>query len=114
MLGAGGIGGYFGGRSIESGADVTFLVREGRRKILSEQVLHVESPFGDAQLAVAILFAAAKGFAVTDMFRGCGENLEIAGHAGTVSRMKIFIALELGSRAARTSNNCCRYPYQNR
>jgi 2-dehydropantoate 2-reductase len=33
VLGAGGTGGYFGGRLAESGADVTFLVREGRRKI---------------------------------------------------------------------------------
>ena len=37
VLGAGGTGGYFGGRLAESGADVTFLVREGRRKMLSEQ-----------------------------------------------------------------------------
>jgi 2-dehydropantoate 2-reductase len=27
VLGAGGIGGYFGGRLAEAGADVTFLVR---------------------------------------------------------------------------------------
>ena len=46
VLGAGGTGGYFGGRLVESGADVTFLVREGRRKILSEQGLQIESPFG--------------------------------------------------------------------
>ena len=52
VLGAGGIGGYFGGRLAESGADVTFLVREARRKILSEQGLRIESPFGDAHLAV--------------------------------------------------------------
>jgi choline dehydrogenase-like flavoprotein len=45
VLGAGGTGGYFGGRLAESGADVTFLVREGRRKILSEQGLRIESPF---------------------------------------------------------------------
>jgi len=109
----GGIGGYFGGSSIESGTDVTFLVRGGRRKILSEQVLRIESPFGDAQLAVASLLPRRASRSPTS-FGGCGENLEIAGHAGTVSRMKIFIALELGSRAARTSNNCCRYPYQNR
>ncbi len=31
VLGAGAIGGYFGGRLAESGADVTFLVR-GQRK----------------------------------------------------------------------------------
>ena len=58
VLGAGGIGGYFGGRLAESGADVTFLVRDGRRKILSEQGLQIESPFGDAQLAVKTVVAS--------------------------------------------------------
>ena len=58
VLGAGGIGGYFGGRLVESGADVTFLVREGRRKILSERGLQIESPFGDAQLAVETVVAS--------------------------------------------------------
>jgi 2-dehydropantoate 2-reductase len=52
VLGAGGTGGYFGGRLAESGADVTFLVRERRRTLLSERGLRIESPFGDAQLAV--------------------------------------------------------------
>jgi 2-dehydropantoate 2-reductase len=46
-LGAGAIGGYFGGRLTEAGADVTFLVREGRQKVLAEHGLRVESPFGD-------------------------------------------------------------------
>jgi len=32
VLGAGGIGGYFGGRLAESGTDVTFLVREDGAK----------------------------------------------------------------------------------
>ncbi len=58
VLGAGGIGGYFGGRLVESGADVTFLVREGGHKILSEQGLRIESPFGDAQLAVKTVIAS--------------------------------------------------------
>jgi 2-dehydropantoate 2-reductase len=57
VLGAGGTGGYFGGRLAESGADVTFLVRDGRRKMLSEQGLRIESPFGDAQLAVKTVIA---------------------------------------------------------
>jgi len=58
VLGAGGIGGYFGGRLAESGTDVTFLVREGRRKILSEQGLQIESPFGDAKLTVETVIAS--------------------------------------------------------
>jgi 2-dehydropantoate 2-reductase len=58
VLGAGGTGGYFGGRLAEIGADVTFLVREGRRKILSEQGLRIESPFGDAKIAVNTVVAS--------------------------------------------------------
>jgi 2-dehydropantoate 2-reductase len=46
-LGAGAIGGYFGGRLAEAGADVTFLVREQRRKLLAERGLHIESRYGN-------------------------------------------------------------------
>ena len=31
VLGAGGVGGLFGGRMVQAGGDITFLVREGRR-----------------------------------------------------------------------------------
>ena len=58
VLGAGGTGGYFGGRLAEIGADVTFLVREARRKTLSEQGLRIESPFGDAKIAVNTVVAS--------------------------------------------------------
>ncbi len=51
-LGAGAIGGYFGGRLVEAGTDVTFLVRERRRRQLTEQGLNIESRFGDANLVV--------------------------------------------------------------
>lgn len=34
VLGAGGIGGYFGGRLAEAGADVTFLVRPAELRSL--------------------------------------------------------------------------------
>lgn len=52
ILGAGGIGGLLGARLIEAGADVTFLVRDKRKGQLDEQGLHIESPFGNAKLAV--------------------------------------------------------------
>ena len=58
VLGVGGIGGYFGGRLAESGADITFLVREGRRRGLSEQGLRIESPFGNAQIKIEAVVAA--------------------------------------------------------
>jgi 2-dehydropantoate 2-reductase len=47
ILGAGGIGGYVGGRLVESGADVTFLVRPARKQHLDQKGLRIESPFGD-------------------------------------------------------------------
>lgn len=43
VLGAGGTGGYFGGRLVQAGADVTFLVREKRAQQLRERGLMIES-----------------------------------------------------------------------
>jgi 2-dehydropantoate 2-reductase len=52
-LGAGAIGGYFGGRLVEAkAADVTFLVREGRRQQLAADGLRVDSTFGNFSLPV--------------------------------------------------------------
>lgn len=52
VLGAGGIGGYFGGRLAEAGADVTFLVRPERKADLDRHGLRIRSPRGDADLAI--------------------------------------------------------------
>lgn len=52
ILGAGGVGGYFGGRMVEAGGDVTFLVRPGRAAQLAENGLVVRSRFGDIQRPV--------------------------------------------------------------
>ena len=47
VLGAGALGGYFGGRLIEGGgAEVAFLVRPRRREQLQRDGLVIESPFG--------------------------------------------------------------------
>ena len=50
FLGAGAVGGYFGGRLIESGADVTFLVRPGRAGSLERDGLRIRSPLGDCDV----------------------------------------------------------------
>jgi 2-dehydropantoate 2-reductase len=57
VLGAGGIGGYFGGRLAASGVDVTFLVRPRRRDQIREEGLRIESPLGNLQLAAKTLLA---------------------------------------------------------
>jgi 2-dehydropantoate 2-reductase len=51
VVGAGAIGGYFGGRMLQAGCDVTFLVRPRRAAELASAGLVIKSPAGDAQLA---------------------------------------------------------------
>ena len=58
ILGAGGTGGYFGGRLHEGGADVTFLVREKRAQHIAQYGLRIESPKGNATLPVKTVLAA--------------------------------------------------------
>ncbi len=47
VIGAGATGGYFGGRLLEAGRNVTFLVREKRAELLAKNGLHIKSPVGD-------------------------------------------------------------------
>jgi 2-dehydropantoate 2-reductase len=47
VVGAGAVGGYFGGRLAELGRDVTFLVRPARAEVLSRTGLIVRSRHGD-------------------------------------------------------------------
>ncbi|MCD9878905.1 ketopantoate reductase family protein [Streptomyces guryensis] len=51
VVGAGATGGYFGGRLLEAGRDVTFLVRPGRAAQLSAHGLMIRSPHGSVRLA---------------------------------------------------------------
>ena len=47
IVGAGGIGGYFGAKLMKAGADITFLLRDKRHKLIQEQGLTVETPKGN-------------------------------------------------------------------
>jgi 2-dehydropantoate 2-reductase len=49
IVGAGGIGGYFGGRLLAAGRDVTFLVRPHRAEQLARTGLVIKSPAGDLE-----------------------------------------------------------------
>jgi len=61
-LGAGAIGGYFGGRLVEGGTEVDFLVRENRQRQLAAGGLRIESRFGNCSVSVrAVTSAQAKG-----------------------------------------------------
>ncbi|MBS4207313.1 2-dehydropantoate 2-reductase [Bacillus sp. FJAT-50079] len=47
VVGAGGVGGYFGGRLVEKGEDVTFLVRSKRKQQLEKNQLVINSVKGN-------------------------------------------------------------------
>src|SRR5512140_1915329 len=50
IVGAGAIGGYFGGRMLQAGRDITFLVRPRRAAELASDGLVIKSPNGDVTL----------------------------------------------------------------
>lgn len=50
VIGAGAVGGYFGGRLLEAGRDVSFLVRPRRAAQLASAGLSIRSPHGDVDL----------------------------------------------------------------
>ena len=50
VVGAGAIGGYFGGRLLQAGNDITFLVRPKRASELASAGLVIKSPNGDVTL----------------------------------------------------------------
>ena len=57
VVGAGATGGYFSGRMLEAGRDVTFLLRPGRAAQIRADGLQIVSPHGDVTLQPKIVTA---------------------------------------------------------
>ena len=55
VLGAGGTGGYFGGRLAHAGINIQFLVRPSRMESLMKHGLVITSPLGDLRMPVQTL-----------------------------------------------------------
>ena len=58
VLGAGGVGGYFGGMLLRGGADVSFMVRPRRPAQLAERGLIVKTPDGDVRCSAKAMLAS--------------------------------------------------------
>ncbi len=61
ILGAGAVGGYWGARLAQSGADVTFLLREKRAELVRRNGLVVKSPKGDFTVPVKVITKGSDG-----------------------------------------------------
>jgi len=62
VLGAGGVGGYFGGKLVAAGVDVQFLVRPARAEVLARDGLNINSPLGDVHVHVSTTTKATSDF----------------------------------------------------
>ena len=59
VVGAGALGGYFGGRLFEAGREVAFLVRPRRAEQIARHGLRIESAHGHAHLRPRTVQAGA-------------------------------------------------------
>lgn len=57
VIGAGAVGGYFGGRLADAGRDVTFLVRGRQSEAIRQHGLRIVSPHGNATLYPKLISA---------------------------------------------------------
>ena len=78
VLGAGAIGGYFGGRLLAAGRDVTFLVRARRAAELARTGLVIRSRLGDVSLLAPTVMADALRSPFDLIFLSC-KAYDLAG-----------------------------------
>jgi 2-dehydropantoate 2-reductase len=115
IIGAGAVGGYFGGRLAQAGRDVTFLVRPKRAEQIQAQGLRILSPYhGDftvrpKTIAAAqimspydIIFLSVKSYSLAAAI----DDFAPAVGPGTV----IIPVLNGMHRFARPGNPACRFP----
>jgi 2-dehydropantoate 2-reductase len=81
VVGAGAIGGYFGGRLLQAGRDVTFLVRARRAAQLAQTGLSIRSPAGDVTLPNPPLVMADALAAPYDLILVSNKAYDLAGAA---------------------------------
>src|SRR5262245_33573070 len=83
VVGAGSIGGYFGGRLLEAGRDVTFLVRARRAGELARTGLVIRSPVGDVNLPAPPTVAAERLSEPFDLVLLSCKAYDLAGAIGS-------------------------------
>lgn len=71
VMGAGGIGGYYGGRLAQAGHDVTFIARGEHLRAIQSQGLKLTGPAGDAVIANAQATGDPRRVAPVDVVLFC-------------------------------------------
>ena len=71
IVGAGGVGGYFGARLAADGNDVTFIARGAHRKAMAEQGLTVKSELGNLHIERPQLYEDTATTGLCDIILVC-------------------------------------------
>jgi len=110
VVGAGATGGYFGGRLLEAGCDVTFLVRPARKERLAAHGLSITSPAGNvAWNAPPVILASelsAPFDAVILSCKACDLEQAIESFAPAVGANTVVVPLLNGMRHLETLDAC--------
>jgi len=77
VMGAGGVGGYFGARLAQSGADVTFIARGAHGAAIREKGLKLFSPKGDILVQPAKAVSDPAGIGPVDVVMFCVKLWDI-------------------------------------
>ena len=85
VIGAGGVGGYFGGRLAQAGHDVTFVARGAHLAALRERGLVIESGLGDATVRTATFTDDVAGIAPCDVVMLCVKLWDVESAAAQIA-----------------------------
>ena len=85
VIGAGGVGGYFGGRLAQAGHDVTFVARGAHLAALRERGLVIESGLGNAAIRTATFTDDIAGIAPCDVVMLCVKLWDVESAAAQVA-----------------------------
>jgi len=84
VIGAGGVGGYFGARLAAAGEDVVFVQRGAHLRAMQESGLELTSALGDVRLGKVQAVADARGVAPVDMVLVTVKSNDTEAAAGMV------------------------------
>jgi len=103
VLGAGGVGGYFGGRLAAAGADVTFFARGATLEALRSNGLRVDSINGDIRLPTVNATADASSIGTADAILVAVKSWQVRDACASVKAAvgddTIVVPLENGMEA---------------
>ena len=104
VFGAGGVGGYFGGRLAASGQDVTFVARGRHLDAIQDDGLHVTSINGDFVARPTLVTADASAVGAVDMVLVCVKAWQVPDVATAIRSMlgpeTVVVPLQNGVEAA--------------